>query len=128
MSPVSTATFASFGNSANVRSSRLVLPEPGELIRFTQKTSFSRKRSRNDAASRSFSLRTFCSNGTRFMIIDLHVSQFQLIAADALRTQRPARRTLKFIIRDVEFIAAVLATVPSPTNLNLELQALEIGP
>src|ERR1035437_6384623 len=88
MSPVRTATRSPGAKLSNVLSSRLVLPEPGELIRFRQRTSCSAKRARSSAAIRSFSFRIFPSSGIRFVIVSLRVSKTRLIPPGDY--QRPA--------------------------------------
>src|SRR5437660_9204302 len=116
MSPVSTATRASWGRASRVRSRSVVLPDPGELIRFTQKTSWWRKRSRSEAAMRSFSLRTFSSNGSRFIFFfNLHESQLQLVSADALRRNFLALGTAEVIRAHDEGAITVVATMTART-------------
>src|SRR6185369_16994008 len=126
MSPVSTAARCVFGKASKVRSSRVVLPEPGELIRFTQKTPCSRKRSRSPAANRSFSFRTLRSSGTRFIFFDLHVRQFQLVSTDTLRDRVSAGRASKFIIMHSEF-GPTHAPVTAFALFNVQLQSVEFG-
>src|SRR5215468_9154883 len=105
MSPVSTATRASGGRISSVLSSSVVLPDPGELIRFTHSAPFRRKRSRNDAARRSFSLRTFFCKGTWLMLFHLQISQFQFVSADEACLQRSTLRTTKLVIVNCELFA-----------------------
>src|SRR6185437_10547269 len=95
MSPVRTATRSSRGSASSVFSSSVVFPDPGELIRLTTSTLFSRNRSRNSAAIRSFSLRTFLSSGTRFILLQLDVGQLQLFSADTLVAIGPASRAIE---------------------------------
>src|SRR5215467_5227128 len=127
MSPVSTATRSARGQASKVLSSRLVLPEPGELIKLRHSTPYSRKRSRSSAAWRSFSLRTFFSRGTRFMLFQLQECQFQLFAAYALVTRAAAVRTCKIKIFHQELGRAVEAAVTTRTGFNFELQPREFG-
>src|SRR5215469_11384983 len=127
MSPVSTATRSARGQASKVLSSRLVLPEPGELIKLRHSTPYSRKRSRNWAARRSFSLRTFFSRGTRFMLFQLQECQFEFFAAYALVTRAAAVRALKSKIFHQELGRAVEAAVAARTGLNFQLQPLEFG-
>src|SRR5208337_225086 len=93
MSPVSTATRRVGAKASRVRSSRLVLPAPGELIRFKQRTPCSAKRARSSSAMRPFSFKTLRSRGTR-SIFDLQIGKFQFIAGNEHRVHPAARRTL----------------------------------
>src|SRR6266576_1225769 len=127
MSPVRTATRASWGSISRVRSRRLVLPEPGELIRFTHSTPHSRKRSRKMVAIRSFSLSTFCSSGTRFMFFDLQVNQFQLVSANAFGRYLAALRALKVVLANREFVLTSSAAVTARAEFDLQLQAVQFG-
>ena len=63
----------------------MVLPEPGELIRFTASVPLSLKASRNRAAIRSFSLSTFFSIDTLSIgvLFQFEIGQLQFIAPDA---------------------------------------------
>src|SRR5437868_7356557 len=126
MSPVRTTTRSVLGKVSSVRSSRLVLPEPGELIRFRQRIPCSRKRSRNSVAIRSFSLRTFFSRGTRFIFVYLHVGQLQFVAADAFTREASALRTLEVIVADGKFSRAVQTLMPSLAGFDREFQPLHV--
>src|SRR5579864_7489733 len=125
MSPVRTATRSARGKASRVFSSKVVFPEPGELIKFRHSTPFCRKRSRSPAASRSFSLSTFFSSGTRFMLLQLQVRHLQFVAADALVARASAFCAAKIEIFHIELGATVQAAVPARTKLNLQFQALE---
>src|SRR5437667_11678877 len=125
MSPVSTATRSLRGKASNVFSSRLVLPDPGELIRLTTSTSFSRKRSRSSAAIRSFSLRTFFSSGTRLMLLQLQICQFQLFPADALVARAAALRAAEVVVLHIELSSAVKTAVTARTDLDFQVHALQ---
>src|SRR5215469_16483413 len=127
MSPVSTATRSPRGHARKVLSSRLVLPEPGALIKLRHSTPCSRKRSRNSAAWRSFSPRTFFSSATRFMLGQLQKCQFQLIAAYALATGAAALRTRKIKIFHHELGRAVEAAMAARASFNFQLEPLEFG-
>src|SRR5215469_11451574 len=127
MSPVSTATRSPRGQASKVLSSRLVLPEPGALIKLRHSTPCSRKRSRSSAARRSFSLRTFFSSGTRFILLQLQVCQFQLFAAYALVTRAAAMRTLKIKIFHQELGRAVEAAMAARAGFNFQFEPLQFG-
>src|SRR5689334_3447139 len=126
MSPVRTATRSSRGNAARVFSSSVVFPEPGELIRLTTRTLFSRKRSRNSAATRSFSLRTFFSSGTRFILLQLDIGQLQFFSADALVAIGATSRANENEVFHVELRATLQTTMPARTKLNFEFQPLKV--
>src|SRR6185437_1478272 len=109
MSPVRTATRSVRGRAPSVFSSNVVFPEPGELIKFTTSTLFSRKRSRKSAATRSFSLKTFFSSGTRFILLQLYVGELQFFPANALVAVGSTLRTVENEIFDFELGCAVQA-------------------
>src|ERR1039457_7581818 len=121
MSPVKTATRSRLGRVSSVRSSRLVLPEPGELMMFRHKTPCSRNRARNSAASRSFSLSTFRSNGTRSILFHLQIGQHQLISTDACSFQARALRTARIVVAHHKLTPADLTTMAAGTNLDPQL-------
>src|SRR5215469_10492901 len=121
MSPVSTATRSLGGRASSVFSSNVVFPEPGELIRFKQSTLFPRNRSRRSAAMRSFSLRTFFSSGTRFIFLQLEISNFQLVSADAVVARAPTGRAAKIKVFHTEFRSTIQAAMTAWTELNLQL-------
>src|SRR5690349_25145601 len=100
MSPVSTATRALVGKASSVRSSNVVLPEPGELIRFRHSTPCSAKRRRSSLATRSFSLRTFRSSDTWLIVLHFQRSQLQLVSAREFSFRRSALRTEQLVVRD----------------------------
>src|SRR6185437_3890205 len=126
MSPVRTATRSVRGRASSVFSSNVVFPEPGELIKFTTRTSFCRKRSRNSAATRSFSLKTFFSSGTRFILLQLYVGELQFFPANALVAVGSTLRTVENEIFDFELGCAVQAAVTASAKLNIQCQPLEI--
>src|SRR6185312_7834116 len=113
MSPVSTATRSLRGSASSVFSSSVVFPDPGELIRLTTSTSFSRNRSRSLAAIRSFSLRTFFSSGTRFILLQLDVGQLQFFSADTLVALGAASRAIENEVLHVELGATIETTMPA---------------
>src|SRR5579863_87913 len=87
MSPVRTAARVPAGSISRVFSSNRVLPEPGELIKFSASVPLSRHASRSRAAIRSFSLKTFFSIAT-LVIFDLfhfQIRELKLVAAGAPR-------------------------------------------
>src|SRR6266496_1890251 len=132
MSPVSTATRSARGRLSSVFSKRLVLPDPGALIRFRQRVPCSRKRSRNPPAMRSFSLRIFFSSGTRFMFLHFalfhfKICEFKLVSADALCALFAALRALDLVAGHVKFSAARATALPPRTQCNPQFQKLEIG-
>src|SRR5215469_7838798 len=92
MSPVRTAARVSFGRDSRVLSSKVVLPEPGELIRLRHKVPLSPNRSRSLAAIRSFSLRIFFSSGSRLMLLHFQVDQLQLVSTEELGVLIPTFR------------------------------------
>src|ERR1700741_5313617 len=83
---------------SRVFSNNLVLPEPGELIRFRQSVPCRRNRSRSSAAIRSFSFKILLSSSTWFMLLDLDIREFQLISADELRLLLAALRAAKIVV------------------------------
>src|SRR5438477_10331355 len=128
MSPVRTATRSARGRASSVFSSSMVLPDPGELIRFRQSTPFCRKRSRNSAAMRSFSPRTFFSSTTRFMLLQLQIGELDLVSADAFVVRALASGAAEIKIFDIELSSTVQATVTTRTNFDLEPHAFEFCP
>src|SRR6266496_1490027 len=127
MSPVSTAMRSVRGRVSSVFSSRLVLPDPGALIRFRQRVPCSRKRSRRSPAIRSFSLRIFFSSGTRLMFLHLQVNQLQLVSADAFRALVTALRASKLVTDHVEFRVTSETTLPPWAKFNFQFQSFNIG-
>src|SRR5271169_834945 len=127
MSPVRTTTRSFWGRHSRLFSSRLVLPEPGELMRLRQRMPCSLNRARRPAAMRSFSLRTFFSIGIRSIFLHLPIGQFQLIAAQALAAQASATGALEKIILHAEFSAAIQTAMPARANLNFQPQRLKFG-
>src|SRR5581483_11254518 len=93
------ATRSVRGKASRVFSIKVVLPEPGELIRFTTSMLFSRKRLRNSAATRSFSLKTFFSSGTRFILLQLYVGELQFFSTNTLAAVGSTLRTVENKIR-----------------------------
>src|SRR5208282_2331684 len=124
MSPVKTATRSCFGRVPRVRSKRLVLPEPGELMRFRQRMPCASKRARNSAAMRSFSLSTFRSNGTRSIFFHLQIRQLQLITTDACGLQAGALRTARIVIAHDKLTSAELTTMATRTDLDSQFKRL----
>src|ERR1017187_3009004 len=122
ISPVNTATRSCRGRVSRVRSRRLVLPEPGELMRFRHKTPCSLNRARNSAAMRSFSLSTFCSSGTRFILFHLQIGQLQLISTDVCGFQARALRTVRIVVAHDEITSADLTTIAEGTGLDPQLK------
>src|SRR6185437_14255528 len=127
MSPVSTATRAPAGKAASVRSSSVVLPEPGELIRFRQSTPWAANRRRNSAAMRSFSLRTLRSSGTWLILLQFQRSYFQLVAARKSRLGVSAPRTSQVVVRHRKCQAASRAALPARAALDLKLQRFQFA-
>src|ERR1017187_3026707 len=89
MSPVRTATRSLRSKLSRVRSSRLVFPDPGELIRLRHRILRSAKRARKPVAMRSFSLKTLRSSCTR-SIFDLQVGELEFVAPQELRLRHSA--------------------------------------
>src|SRR5579872_3807809 len=127
MSPVNTATRSCRGKDSRVRSRRLVLPEPGELIRFRHNTPCSWNCARRLAATRSFSLSTFRSNGTRSILFHLQISQFQFVSTDARGFKARALRTARIVIAHDELACAELTTMAPGTNFNSQFKRRQIG-
>src|ERR1022692_3124002 len=107
MSPVRIATRSFCGRLSRAFSSKLVLPEPGELIRLRQRDPCSPNRARRPAARRSFSFRTFFSNGNRSIFFPLQIGQFQFIATKAFAAQASAAGTLEIVVLHAELGAAI---------------------
>src|SRR5689334_16672989 len=127
MSPVSTATRVLSGKASSVLSSSVVLPEPGELIRFRQSTPWSAKRRRSSAAMRSFSLRTFRSNGTWLIVLHFQRSQLQLVSAGELSFRGSATGTAQVVLRDPERLLASRAALLARACFDFQLQRLQPG-
>src|SRR6185437_12759421 len=125
MSPVSTATRALVGKASSVRSSSVVLPEPGELIRFRHSTPCSAKRRRSSSATRSFSLRTFRSSDTWLIVLQFERSHLQLISARELGFRRSATGAAQVVLCDWKCLPANQAALPARTGFDLQLQRLQ---
>src|SRR6266536_5312524 len=121
------ATRSEPGRRSRVFSSRVVLPDPGELIRFTTSTRCSRKRSRNSAATRAFSFRTFPSIGTRFIFFHLQIGKLQFVPADDLGVSAAAGGTEQVEIADLELAGTLAAAAERRAVLDVEREALHFG-
>src|SRR5208282_3327905 len=75
----------------------------------------------------SFSLSTFCSNGTRSIFFHLQIGQLQLISTDACGSEARALRTAGVVVAHHELAAADLATMAARTDLDPQLKRLQIG-
>src|SRR5581483_6740474 len=117
------ATRSVRGKASRVFSIKVVLPEPGELIRFTTSMLFSRKRLRNSAATRSFSLKTFFSSGTRFILLQLYVGELQFFSTNTLAAVGSTLRTVENKILDFKLGSALEAAMTARAKLDVEFQA-----
>src|SRR5208283_2648341 len=123
MSPVSTATRVSGGKPSRVLSSRVVLPEPGELTRLMQRTWFAAKRSRRESAMRWFSLRTLDCKGTCVMVFfHFQVVQFQFVATGERGLRTLAGGAFVLEIPNTEQVTASQATLAARHRCDLQFQ------
>src|SRR5450631_1893812 len=128
MSPVKTATRSDLESNSSVRSRRLVLPDPGELMRLTHRIPCSWNRSRNPDAMRAFSLSTFCPNSTRCIFLYLHKSEIQFVSPNTIAVHTLAVRALQVIVPDHKLQPAVPAFPLSRTGFDFKKNRLELGP
>src|SRR5271167_1804416 len=127
MSPVRTATRSWRSKLSRVRSSRLVFPEPGELIRFRHRILCSAKRARKPAATRSFSLKTLRSSGTR-SIFDLQIGEFEFVASQELGFCQATLRTGRIFSRRGVRLPADAALITARAEFNLECKRFQFCP
>src|SRR3954447_2901126 len=95
-------------------------------MRFRTRTAFSRNLSRSSAATRSFSLRTFCCNSTLAIVFHLYVGQVQFVPPYTVGVERTAVRAFQCIVVYYEVHFASAAAVPALDEFHLEFQAFEL--
>src|SRR5450631_305979 len=127
MSPVRTATRSDFGINSSVRSRRLVLPDPGELMRLTHRIPCSWNRSRNPDAMRAFSLSTFCPSSTRCIFLHLHKCEIEFVSPNAVAAHTLAVRTLQVVVQDRKVQPAIPAFPLSRTGFDFKEDRLELS-
>src|SRR5689334_2140541 len=76
---------------------------------------------------RSFSLRTFRSNGSWLIVLHFERSQLQLVSAGKLSFRRSAAGTPQVVLRDRERLLASRAALPAGAGFDFQLQRLQPG-
>src|ERR1039458_868702 len=121
MSPVRTTTRSFRRKLSRVFSSRLVFPEPGELMKLRVRIPCSTNRARSPAAMRSFSLRTFFSSGTRSIFFHLQIGKFQFSAAETFAAQTSAVGTLEIVVLHAKLGATIQDRKSTRTKLDVQV-------
>src|SRR5690348_14705783 len=125
MSPVSTATRSLAEKASRVLSRSVVLPEPGELIRFRQSTPSWANRPRNWPAMRSFSLSTLRSSGTCLIVLHFQRYQLQFVPAHEFRLCLSALGARQAVIGDSKNVSTRRTALLPGAALDFKLQRLQ---